>query len=135
MTKCLGCHSFEKVTAFGLCKVCNFYAVHALFDRVPNNSYEFASREAKKSSTDLVTSAMENVLGFNAFREGQEEAIRSYINNTDTFVILKTGGGKTAIYAASSLISEGLTVVFSPLKALLNDQVVCKVDIFGYFIH
>ncbi|PKY58238.1 hypothetical protein RhiirA4_285108, partial [Rhizophagus irregularis] len=56
------------------------------------------------------------------FREGQLEAIISYLNGKDTFVSMKTGGGKTLCYAISAVYFNGLIIVFSPLKALMEDQ-------------
>ena len=50
------------------------------------------------------------------------EAIIAYLGGKDTFVSMKTGGGKTLCYALSAICFEGLTIVFSPLKALMDDQ-------------
>ncbi|PKC11808.1 P-loop containing nucleoside triphosphate hydrolase protein, partial [Rhizophagus irregularis] len=65
---------------------------------------------------------MKKIFEFNEFREGQLEAIISYLNGKDTFVFMKTGGGKTLCYAISAVCFNGLTIVFSPLKALMKDQ-------------
>ncbi|CAB4410237.1 unnamed protein product [Rhizophagus irregularis] len=59
---------------------------------------------------------------FDVIVNGQLEAINAYLNGNDTFVSMKTGGGKTLCYALSAVCSEGLTIVFSPLKALMEDQ-------------
>ncbi|PKB99265.1 ATP-dependent DNA helicase, partial [Rhizophagus irregularis] len=63
-----------------------------------------------------------NVFGFDRLRNGQLEAIISYLNGNDTFVSIKTGGGKTLCYALSAICFKGLTIIFSPLKALMEDQ-------------
>lgn len=52
-----------------------------------------------------------------------KEAILSFAQNHDTLVLKKTGGGKSLCYALASVITTGITVVFSPLKALIDDQV------------
>ena len=68
---------------------------------------------------------MKRTFGFDVFRREQMEAIIAYLDGKDTFVSMKTGGGKTLCYAVSAVCFEGLTIVFSPLKALMDDQ---KVD-------
>ncbi|CAI2190346.1 8878_t:CDS:2, partial [Funneliformis geosporum] len=54
--------------------------------------------------------------------QGQIEAIISYLSGKDIFISMKTGRGKTLCYALSAICFEGLTIVFSQLKALMNDQ-------------
>lgn len=72
------------------------------------------------------TQAMPGVLkkmGYTALRPGQEEPVTRLMMGQDVLAILPTGGGKTAIYAATTLALEHKTVVFSPLVALMQDQV------------
>ncbi len=56
------------------------------------------------------------------FRPGQEQVIRAVIDRRDTLAVLPTGGGKSLTYQLPSLILPGLTVVVSPLIALIRDQ-------------
>jgi ATP-dependent DNA helicase RecQ len=56
------------------------------------------------------------------FRAGQEETIRAALAGRDTLVVLPTGAGKSLIYQLPALLLPGLTVVVSPLIALMKDQ-------------
>ncbi len=66
---------------------------------------------------------LEKVFGFNAFRSFQEEAVDALLSGRDLLMILPTGGGKSLCYQLPSLLMEGVTVVISPLIALMQDQV------------
>ncbi|MBW2279379.1 MAG: ATP-dependent DNA helicase RecQ [Deltaproteobacteria bacterium] len=60
--------------------------------------------------------------GMKHFRPGQEAVIRSVLDGKDTMAIMPTGGGKSLTYQLPSLLLPGLTVVVSPLIALIRDQ-------------
>ena len=61
--------------------------------------------------------------GFDAFRPGQEEAIRLLLEERRVLCIQPTGYGKSIIYQLPSLLFEGITLVISPLLALMRDQI------------
>ncbi len=66
---------------------------------------------------------LDKVFGFGTFRTFQEEAIDAVTAGKDLLMILPTGGGKSLCYQLPSLMMEGVTVVVSPLIALMQDQV------------
>jgi ATP-dependent DNA helicase RecQ len=60
--------------------------------------------------------------GLRHFRSGQEQTIRAVLEGRDTLTVLPTGGGKSLTYQLPSLLLPGLSVVVSPLIALIRDQ-------------
>ena len=63
------------------------------------------------------------VFGFEAFRRGQEAAIETLLEGRNVLAVMPTGSGKSLCFQIPALVMDGLTVVVSPLVALMQDQV------------
>ncbi|MCB0868306.1 MAG: DEAD/DEAH box helicase, partial [Solirubrobacterales bacterium] len=57
------------------------------------------------------------------FRPGQREAVQATLDHRDSLIVMPTGGGKSLCYQLPGLASDSLTIVVSPLIALMADQV------------
>ena len=66
---------------------------------------------------------LRDIFGFNEFRPGQSEIIDAVVDKQNVLAIMPTGGGKSLCFQLPALMGEGLTVVISPLIALMRDQV------------
>ncbi len=66
---------------------------------------------------------LSSVFGHKSFRTFQEEAVDTLLSGRDLLMILPTGGGKSLCYQLPAVMMEGITVIISPLLALMHDQV------------
>ena len=72
---------------------------------------------------DKARADLHAVFGFESFRPGQEEVVSAVLGGEDVIAVMPTGGGKSLLYQLPALVREGLTLVVSPLIALMRDQV------------
>ena len=69
------------------------------------------------------SSLLHSVFGFNGFRPGQEEIVQAVLAGEDVLAVMPTGSGKSLCYQLPAIARPGLTLVVSPLIALMRDQV------------
>ena len=83
---------------------------------------EPAAEEARSAATaDRLTETLGR-FGLESFRSGQREVIETVLAGRDTLCVMPTGGGKSLCYQLPALLLDGVTVVVSPLIALMKDQ-------------
>ncbi len=72
---------------------------------------------------DSLEEALKHFFGYDSFRLGQQQIIEEALQDRDLLIIMPTGGGKSLCFQLPALLKPGLTVVVSPLIALMQDQV------------
>lgn len=71
---------------------------------------------------DKLAHELRTTFKISSFRPLQREAVNAYLSKRDVFAVLPTGGGKSLIYQICAVVARGITVVVSPLVALMHDQ-------------
>lgn len=93
---------------------------------VPDSSLEF---RCNYDHTPSLRAIFKEKFGLQRFRPHQEEAINAAVLGQDCFILMPTGGGKSLCYQLPALLMDGLTVVVSPLRSLIQDQVLKLVSL------
>jgi ATP-dependent DNA helicase RecQ len=75
------------------------------------------------SQDSVIRSTLKETFGFDSFREGQEAVIAQILEGNSVLAVFPTGAGKSLCYQLSALLLDGLTLVISPLIALMKDQI------------
>jgi ATP-dependent DNA helicase RecQ len=87
------------------------------------NAPDFPMKAIAPSPADRLPALLQQVFGYDSFRPLQQDIMAATLAGLDTVAILPTGAGKSLCYQLPALVREGLTVVVSPLIALMKDQV------------
>ncbi len=73
--------------------------------------------------TDAAHAVLRSVFGYDSFRPGQQEIVAALTDGLSVLAVMPTGAGKSLCYQVPALVRRGLTIVVSPLVALMQDQV------------
>ncbi|MEL6744754.1 MAG: DEAD/DEAH box helicase, partial [Pseudomonadota bacterium] len=75
------------------------------------------------SSVDPALQVLDDVFGYGDFRPGQRQVVDALLDGQSVLAVMPTGAGKSICFQVPALVLDGLTIVVSPLVALMQDQV------------
>src|ERR1700689_3318737 len=79
--------------------------------------------DTSHSKAEDLHGALKRIFGFDHFRAGQESVVRDALAGRDVLALMPTGGGKSLCFQLPAMLQPGVTLVVSPLIALMHDQV------------
>lgn len=91
--------------------------------RVSSTLQAVMQQEPKTYSTEYLHRALDHFFGYSSFRHTQLAIIQSVLSGQDVLAIMPTGGGKSICFQLPAMLLPGITIVVSPLIALMKDQV------------
>lgn len=101
----------------------NLFFASSISKSAPDSTIQHSEKASQGKQADRLSEANRLIFGHTAFRAKQREAVEAALDDMDTFVLLPTGGGKSLCYQLPAVLSSGVTIVVSPLLALIQDQV------------
>ncbi|PKY33243.1 hypothetical protein RhiirB3_451987 [Rhizophagus irregularis] len=103
--KCLACEAFPKYSPLGLCRYHEFCLKYGWYQEFPNKQYIPSPQNQNLiANTSTIYDVLVKMFGYQEFRDMQEMAISSYVNGSHTFVLMRTGAGKTMCYWISAIL-------------------------------
>ncbi|XP_028399208.1 Bloom syndrome protein homolog [Dendronephthya gigantea] len=90
---------------------------------LPDDGYRGEFKRTDYAFTQEVNRTLRRTFGLKCFRFNQHEAITAALLKRNCFILMPTGGGKTLCYQLPAVVTDGVTIVVSPLKSLIQDQV------------
>jgi ATP-dependent DNA helicase RecQ len=91
-------------------------------DSIGYDCEDLCNGDAVNAQMHEAREALERVFGFASFRPGQEEILEAVLAGENILAVMPTGAGKSLCYQLPAIVCKGLTIVVSPLIALMRDQ-------------